>query len=103
MPAGLEPGYPRWSRSDEKATVFQTTNATGGPKWKDIVGRTTVNSDTAEVLDWIHGKKGEDLCRTVIKDGTEVSIDTYIWYRFADAEPPKPPGECKHVSKDHIC
>ena len=46
MPAGLEPGYHRWSRRDEKAIVFQTTNAKGGPKWKDVVGNTTVNSDT---------------------------------------------------------
>ena len=60
----------------------------------DVVGRTTVNSDTAEVLDCISvdPKKGEDFYRTVIKEGTE-----YIWYRFADAEPPKPPEECEHV------
>ena len=52
-----------------------------------IVGGTTVNSETAEVLDCISidRKKGEDFYRTVIKDGTEVSIDTYIWYRLADA------------------
>ena len=32
MPAGLEPGYHRWSRRDEKEIRFQTTNAKGGPK-----------------------------------------------------------------------
>ena len=49
--------------------MFQTTNAKGGPKWKDVVGRTTVNSETAEVLDCISTdpKKGEDFERTVIK------------------------------------
>ena len=36
MPAGLKPGYHRWSRRDEKAIAFQTTNAKGGPKWKDV-------------------------------------------------------------------
>ena len=50
------------------------TNATGGPKWKDVVGRTTVNSDTAEVFDCVGvgPKKGEDFYRAVIKGGAEI-------------------------------
>ena len=45
--------------------MFQTANAKGGPKWKDVVGRATVNSDAAEVLDCINidPKKGEDFYR----------------------------------------
>ena len=58
MPAGPEPGYHRWSRRDEKAMVFQTA----GPKWKKVVGRTTVHSDTAECIS-IDPKKGEELYR----------------------------------------
>ena len=57
MPAGLEPGYRSWSRRDEKAIVFQTANAKGGPKWEDVVGRTTVNSETAEELMHKHRSK----------------------------------------------
>ena len=76
MPAGLEPGYHRWSRRDERAIVFPRT-----PKGAQIKRccSTTVNSKTAEVLDCISidPKKGEDFQRTVIKDCAEVLIDTY--------------------------
>ena len=81
MPPGPEPGCRRRSRRDENAIVFQTANAKGGPKWIDVVGRTTIDSETADVLDCIKidPSKGEDYYRTVIKDGSERTIDTYLW------------------------
>ena len=84
MPDGLEPGYHRWGQNSVPDNERQ-----GGPKSKDVVGRTTVNSDTAEVLDCISigPKKGEDFHRTVIKGGAEVPIDTniYIYIHIAQA------------------
>ena len=58
--------------------MFQTTNAKEGPKLKDVVGHTTVNSETAEVLDCISvdPKKAEDFYRTVIKNGAVRSRST---------------------------
>ena len=61
-------------------------------KWKDVVGRTTVNSDTVVHCISIDPTKGEDFSRTEIKRRC-------YWCRFADADPPKPPEECEHVSK----
>ena len=35
----------------------------------------------------------------MIKVGAELFIDTYFCHRFADADLPKPPDECEHVSE----